>query len=65
MIETPEKENARLRAVVESLQADLRWSTQARHRLFASWIRAEQRLDLWMPLGVVALALSWLTAVLS
>ena len=63
MSETPEEENARLRVVVESLQADLRWSNEARWRAVTAWMHAEQRLDLWIPLGAVAIA-AVVTAVL-
>lgn len=54
--ENPRKTPEELRELVEILRADLRWSNEARRYAYEHWIRAEQRLDLWMPLGFVTLA---------
>lgn len=74
-VETPEellrRENAELRAEVREWRERANLLLQRAWRVSRRADRAEQRLDLWMPLGAVALAaltvlaLSWLTAVLS
>ena len=59
-VETPEE---RLRRENEELRAGLREALDGWQRAVDNWGIAEERLDLWMPLGAITLA-AVVTAVL-